>query len=858
MPYSTPDARAARPAFSGHPAKTPRSAAKRASGIDLPPAEGVAEGAARAATQCGAPCDPLHHSLHHPAHRSHRHLSGGGVIGIVRIAAAAMSALALTASLVAGAPAYGKTAPKPAFDGSAVAVPDRYSADTAQQIFAQGGNAVDAAVAIAFTLAVTSPDAGNLGGGGYMTLQVDGKPYFLDYSAKAPQRATRNMYLDDKGNEVKGMSSIGHRAVGVPGTVDGMWEAQRRFGKLKWKQVLAPAIRYATDGFVVEPWLQQRRDTAAAEFGGKTNFNAYFSGLKAGTTYRQPELAQTLQRIADDGGREFYEGQTADLIAKQMYGHGVITKTDLTQYKAVWRQPLTADWHGYQIVTAPPPSSGGVALIQLLKMKSDLKTSFGGVPLNSAPYIHLVAQMEDRVFADRQQYITDPDSSAVPVDKLTSDSYVASRVDGVKPVPVKPVEAKAEVAKPADAASGGAAAGASAAEANAAAASAAGAKPAEATAAAASALGAKPAEATAAAASAAGAKPAEANAASASATGAKSADANAAGAKPTQASTAGAGTTGATPAAASNAGSVPSSARPAEASTPATHATAAQPADANAAASSVKPVQASAAGAASAASAASANAADNGGASSNAGGGANANANGSADANSANAPPAQTAPAQTAPADPSGTASVKPGAAGDAPAEKTQTTHFSVVDKWGNAVSNTYTLNGSFGSGVVVDGGGFVLNDAMDDFVTKPAAGVNDMNAIAPGRRPVSSLTPTILLKGGKVALVIGTPGGSRIFTTIFQVMTDMYDFGMSPTDALAALRFHHQLLPAKTIYWEPYRPINGELAQQLQGLGYTLEGQTFNGDVQLIRIDGTTPQPAADPRGAGVARVFQ
>ncbi|HVE09768.1 MAG TPA: gamma-glutamyltransferase, partial [Paraburkholderia sp.] len=470
----------------------------------------------------------------------------------------------------------------------------------------------------------------------------------------------------------------------------------------------------------------------------------------------------------------------------------------------------------------------GVALIQLLKMKSDLKTSFGGVPLNSAPYIHLVAQMEDRVFADRQQYITDPDSSAVPVDKLTSDSYVASRVDGVKPVPVKPVEAKAEVAKPADAASGGAAAGASAAEANAA------------------------------AASAAGAKPAEANAASASATGAKSADANAAGAKPTQASTAGAGTTGATPAAASNAGSVPSSARPAEASTPATHATAAQPADANAAASSVKPVQASAAGAASAASAASANAADNGGASSNAGGGANANANGSADANSANAPPAQTAPAQTAPADPSGTASVKPGAAGDAPAEKTQTTHFSVVDKWGNAVSNTYTLNGSFGSGVVVDGGGFVLNDAMDDFVTKPAAGVNDMNAIAPGRRPVSSLTPTILLKGGKVALVIGTPGGSRIFTTIFQVMTDMYDFGMSPTDALAALRFHHQLLPAKTIYWEPYRPINGELAQQLQGLGYTLEGQTFNGDVQLIRIDGTTPQPAADPRGAGVARVFQ
>jgi gamma-glutamyltranspeptidase/glutathione hydrolase len=229
---------------------------------------------------------------------------------------------------------------------------------------------------------------------------------------------------------------------------------------------------------------------------------------------------------------------------------------------------------------------------------------------------------------------------------------------------------------------------------------------------------------------------------------------------------------------------------------------------------------------------------------------------GSADASSANSGPADAPPAQTTPADPSGTASIKPGAS-DAPVEKTQTTHFSVVDKWGNAVSNTYTLDGSFGSGVVVDGGGFVLNDAMDDFVTKPAAGVNDMNAVAPGRRPVSSLTPTILLKDGKVALVIGTPGGSRIFTTIFQVMTDVYDYGMSPGDALAALRFHHQLLPPKTIYWEPYRPIDGELAQQLQSLGYTLEGQSFNGDVQLIRVDGTTPQPAADPRGAGVARVF-
>ena len=832
MPYSTPDARTVRPAFSGHPATTLRSAATHASEIHLLSTAAAAD----AIRPAGQP--------------------GGMRMHALQIAVAAMAIVTLAASLVASAPAVAKTAPKPVFSGSAVAVPDRYSADTAQQIFAQGGNAVDAAVAIAFTLAVTSPDAGNLGGGGYMTLQIDGKPYFLDYSARAPQRATRDMYLDDKGNLVKDMSSIGHRAVGVPGTVDGMWEAQRRFGKLKWKQVLAPAIRYATDGFTVEPWLQQRRDTAGAAFGNKTNFNAYFGGLKAGVMYRQPELAQTLQRIADDGGREFYEGQTADLIARQMYGHGVITKTDLTQYKAVWRQPLTANWHGYQIVTAPPPSSGGVALIQLLKMKSDLKPAFDGLQVNSAPYIHLVAQMEDRVFADRQQYMADPDAFAVPVDKLTGDTYVASRADGVKPVPPKPVEPPA-AAKPAEA-SAAEGAGASASEAkpaavNAAAASAAGAKPAEANAAAASAAGVKPAEANAAAASAAGVKPAEVNAAAASAAGAKPAEANAAatsaaavkpaeaqapaasapgGAAPAQANTGNtnvAGASGAaTPAAASGVGASAAVTKPADASAAGTTAAGVNPVAAHT-------VAASAAGASSP--------------------GAKPAA-GSADASSANSGPADAPPAQTTPADPSGTASIKPGAS-DAPVEKTQTTHFSVVDKWGNAVSNTYTLDGSFGSGVVVDGGGFVLNDAMDDFVTKPAAGVNDMNAVAPGRRPVSSLTPTILLKDGKVALVIGTPGGSRIFTTIFQVMTDVYDYGMSPGDALAALRFHHQLLPPKTIYWEPYRPIDGELAQQLQSLGYTLEGQSFNGDVQLIRVDGTTPQPAADPRGAGVARVF-
>jgi gamma-glutamyltranspeptidase/glutathione hydrolase len=162
-----------------------------------------------------------------------------------------------------------------------------------------------------------------------------------------------------------------------------------------------------------------------------------------------------------------------------------------------------------------------------------------------------------------------------------------------------------------------------------------------------------------------------------------------------------------------------------------------------------------------------------------------------------------------------------------------------------------------------VDGAGFLLNDAMDDFVTKPAsansAGANaDINTVAPGRRPVSSMTPTLLLKDNKVALVIGTPGGSRILTSIFQVMTNLYDFGMTPADAVAAMRFHHQLLPPKTIYFEPYHPIAGELAEQLKAMGYTLEAQSFNGDVQMIRVEGTTPEPIADPRGVGVARVMR
>jgi gamma-glutamyltranspeptidase / glutathione hydrolase len=571
--------------------------------------------------------------------KTKRSIASLAFAGLVSISAGFLEATPVYARAPAGQPAV--------LSASAIAVADKYSADAAQQIFKEGGNAVDAAVAIAFTLAVTYPEAGNIGGGGFMTLYVNGKPYFIDYRERAPLAATRNMYLDDQGEVIKGKSLVGYYAAGVPGTVAGMGEAQHRFGRLTWKQVLAPAIKYARDGFVVDEQLMQRRDNAAKGFEGKTNFDTYFGGMKAGETFKQPDLAAVLTRIANKGAKEFYHGKTADQIAASMRGHGLITKRDLHDYRAVWRQPIEAKWNGYEVITAPPPSSGGIGLVQLLNMKADLKQDFNGVDLNSPQYIHLLAEIEKRVFADRAQYLGDPDFYKVPVAQLTDDAYLAKRAAEVNP----------------------------------------------------------------------------------------------------------------------------------------------------------------------------------------------------------NAP--------------SDTKSVVAGLGTSMP-EKAETTHFSVVDKWGNAVSNTYTLNGYFGSGVVVQGTGIILNDEMDDFASKPGVpnmfGVvgSDANSIEPKKRPLSSMTPTILTKDGKVSLVIGTPGGSRIFTTIFQVVNNVYDFNMPLKDAVAAMRFHHQLLPPNTIFWEPYAPIDGDLAKQVEAKGYVLKAQSFNGDVQAIKINGDTPEPMSDPRGRGVTRVIQ
>ena len=528
-------------------------------------------------------------------------------------------------------------------DRAAYAMPDSYSAQVTELVLRSGGNAVDAAVAAAFTLSVTLPEAGNLGGGGFMLVSMGDEAAFVDYRETAPAAAGRDMYLDKKGNVQEGVSVTGHLAAGVPGTVAGLWEAHQKFGRLPWTVLLAPAVKLAQDGFFVHPQLAQAATDESARFDGKTNFARYFSDLRERELFRQPELGATLQRISETGSREFYQGQTATLLLAEMErGGGLISSEDLAAYRVIWREPLQVTWRGDKLLTAPPPSSGGIALLQLLQMKDFLAGQFKGRAHNSAGYIHLVAEMEKRVFADRAEYGGDPDFVAVPVATLISPEYLSSRAAEVNPEAISP------------------------------------------------------------------------------------------------------------------------------------------------------------------------------------------------------------------------RADIHPGI------ESPDTTHFSIVDFDGNAVSNTYTLNETFGSGVVVTGAGFLLNDEMDDFSSKPGVpntyGVVgfEANAIEPGKRMLSSMTPTILIRVGKPIMVVGTPGGSTIFTSVFQVMVNLLDFGMTPEQAVSRTRFHHQLLPSDEVTFDPGIPLPSSTLKALTGIGYKPRPHDWAlGDVMLIsNLDGHL-RAAADPRGRGVAGVL-
>lgn len=527
---------------------------------------------------------------------------------------------------------------------AAVAMPDEHSATASRDVLERGGNAVDAAVAAAFVLSVTYPEAGNLGGGGFMLIHKAGQNEFLDYREIAPAAASRDMYLDEGGDPVPGLSLIGHKAAGVPGTVAGLAAAHERHGSLPWADLIAPAIRLADTGFVMSEHLANRIEAARWQYADKTNFDEHFARATPGEVFRQPELAATLKRIASEGPADFYEGKTATLIAADMQANqGLIAKEDLAGYRVRWRDPLITDWRGRTLISAPPPSSGGFAVIQLLKMKDYLANDFAGLSHNSPHYIHLIAEMEKRVFADRAEYLGDPDFVSVPMAKLLADDYIIERAAAVNPDAISTVEG------------------------------------------------------------------------------------------------------------------------------------------------------------------------------------------------------------------------VPPGL------ESPDTTHFSIIDFDGNAVSNTFTLNTSFGNGVVVSGAGFLLNNEMDDFSIKPNVpnfyGVvgGSANAIEPGKRMLSSMSPTIIVNGERPELVIGTPGGTTIFTSVFQGIVNLYDFEMAPAEAASATRFHHQLLPADLVTYSRGQPLSDATIDALKTRGYRALAHPWEfGDLQIVFRSAEGLKAGSDNRGRGRSVVFK
>jgi gamma-glutamyltranspeptidase/glutathione hydrolase len=557
---------------------------------------------------------------------------------------------------------------------AAVAMPDQYSAQVARDILDKGGHAVDAAVAAAFTLAVTYPEAGNLGGGGFMTLfasardeadasdEASPQSWFLDYREKAPKAADRDMYLDQDKAVIPFQSLVGYRASGVPGTVKGLWAAHQRFGRLPWKALLQPAIDLARNGFVVpeslastaawyQGWLEEKLPPAGQPLSVADGFKAFAKPLQAGHRWRQPALAQTLTVLAEQGEAAFYQGVIADQMVETMQaGGGLITHQDLAEYQVRWRQPIRADWLDYELVSAPPPSSGGIAIAQLLKMKqlrqADFETAQNkGDLLDMALRAHFYAELAKRVYADRAEYLGDPDFVDVPVARLLSHDYLKQRAKGIDFQSISETE------------------------------------------------------------------------------------------------------------------------------------------------------------------------------------------------------------------------TIRPGLA-----ESTDTTHFSIIDGEGNAVSNTYTLNMPFGSGVVIEKAGFLMNNEMDDFSQKPGVpnvfGVigGEANAIAPEKRMLSSMSPTLLLQTDahgqtSVAAVVGTPGGSSIITSVFQVLVNVFERGLSAQQAVDATRVHHQLWPKNEI---KYHPNLSEASQaHLTLMGYQLKQHGYLGDVQLISRHNNQLSAAADQRGRGVAKVW-
>jgi gamma-glutamyltranspeptidase/glutathione hydrolase len=529
-----------------------------------------------------------------------------------------------------------------------VASQNYLSSAVGAEILDAGGNAVDAAVAVGFSLAVTLPRAGNLGGGGFMLIHhaESGTDIAIDYREMAPIGATRDMYLDENGDVHSTRSRFSHLASGVPGTVAGLHKAHNEYGRLPWKRLLQPAIQQAREGIVVTydlaALLRGRRDRMCQDEAACGYF--YKEGgvpYEAGDLWVQEDLAASLERIAEDGPAGFYAGETARLIAAEMArGGGLVDLASLAAYKPVVREPARGTYRGYEIITMPPPSSGGVHVIQMLNILEHFPVAELGA--GGADNVHLLTEVARLAYADRAEHLGDPDFVDVPVAWLTSKAYateLAATID------MKTARKSEDVAP------------------------------------------------------------------------------------------------------------------------------------------GVAPIP-----------------------------------------------------------------------------ESPDTTHFSVIDAEGNVVANTYTLNFSYGSGIAVEGAGFLLNNEMDDFVSKPgvpnAYGLlgGDANAIAAGKRPLSSMTPTIVLENGRPWFATGSPGGSRIITTVLQILVNVIDHGMNLAEASIAPRMHHQWYP-DVLQLEP--GFSPDTIRLLQERGHDVQRSNYTmGSVQSVGFKDGVYRGASDSRRPNAASV--
>ncbi len=522
------------------------------------------------------------------------------------------------------------------------------ASEVGSRILADGGNAVDAAVATAFALAVVYPSAGNLGGGGFMMIALaNGEVYAQDNRERAPAAAHRDMFLDSAGNVDRNLATNSLQASGVPGTVDGLLDALERFGTMTRQQVMAPAIELAENGFMLNADLAGQFQENLEGFRGSPAAVAVFSKdgqpYQVGDVWTQPDLAKTLKLIADQGRDGFYKGETAERVVAEMQRNtGLITLEDLASYESVWREPVHGTYRGYEIWSMPAPSSGGVLLVQMLNMLEPY--DLGALGYGSPETVHLMIEAQRRAYADRAEFLGDPDFVDVPAAMLTSKDYARTRFADFDPA----------------------------------------------------------------------------------------------------------------------------------------HAT-----------------DSAAIG------------------------------------------------------------------AGSWPEESTQTTHFSVADKYGNAVAMTTTLNRNFGNRIVVPGAGFLLNNEMDDFSSKPntpnSYGLigRDANEIQPGKRMLSSMAPTIITRDGKPVLLTGSPGGSTIINTVLQVVINVLDHNMDAEAAVASPRIHHQWMPDNVRY--ETGAMSDETANALRAMGHKgLAGAGFGiGDANTIRVDNGVLEGVSDPRNVGGVAGF-